>query len=138
MKRSNTARLAAPIAFIASVALALTLLASCSSNDETAYVEREVEELYNEAMDSLLAGDFTDAAAGFDEVERQHPYSMWATRAQVMAAFAYYQANLYDDAIAAAGRFIELHPGHRDVAYGYYLVALCHYEQISDVAATRR
>ena len=138
MKRSNTARPAAPIAFIASVALALTLLASCSSNDETAYVEREVEELYNEAMDSLLAGDFTDAAAGFDEVERQHPYSMWATRAQIMAAFAYYQANLYDDAIAAAGRFIELHPGHRDVAYGYYLVALCHYEQISDVGRDQK
>ncbi len=134
MKRSNVAKPATPIAFLASVALALTLLTSCSSNDETPYVERGVEELYNEAMDSLLAGDVAEAAAGFDEVERQHPYSMWATRAQIMAAFAYYQANLYDDSIIAASRFIELHPGHRDVAYGYYLIALCYYEQISDVS----
>ena len=110
----------------------LALLAGCATEEEV-YVERSVEELYNEAMDSLLDDDFEAAAAGFAEVERQHPYSVWATRAQIMSAFVYYQGNLYDEAIAAAERFVELHPGHRDAAYGYYLIAMSHYEQISDV-----
>ena len=112
---------------------ALVLLAGCASDDEPAYVETPVETLYGEAMDALEERDFVVAAEGFDEVDRQHPYSTWSTRAQMMAAFSYYQANLYDDAIIAARRFIELHPGHRDVAYVYYLVAMCHYEQITSV-----
>ena len=116
----------------ASIVLALALLVGCATEEEV-YVERSVEELYNEAMDSLLDDDFEAAASGFAEVERQHPYSVWATRAQIMSAFVYYQGNLYDEAIAAAKRFVELHPGHRDAAYGYYLIAMSHYEQISDV-----
>lgn len=112
--------------------LALVLVA-CAGAGEDTYVERPVEELYNEALDLLLAGNNELAATAFDEVERQHPYSTWATRAQLMAAFAYYQANAYDEAIIAGERFIELHPGHPNVAYVYYLVALCYYERISDV-----
>ena len=50
-----------------------------------------------------------------------------------MAAYAYYRDNKYDEAIGALDRFIQLHPGNRDVAYAYYLKALCYYEQIADV-----
>jgi outer membrane protein assembly factor BamD len=55
-----------------------------------------------------------------------------------MAAFSYYQSNKYDDAIIALDRFIQLHPGHRDIPYAYYLKALCFYEQISDVGRDQR
>ena len=58
------------------------LLSACAS-DEEVYVERPVDELYNSAMDLLLDGSFTAAAEEFDEVERQHPYSVWATKAQL-------------------------------------------------------
>ncbi|MDP7641813.1 MAG: outer membrane protein assembly factor BamD, partial [Alphaproteobacteria bacterium] len=108
-------------------------LAACA-DDEDVYNEQPVEDLYNDAMDELLDGSFIDAAKGFDEVERQHPYSVWATRAQIMAAYAYYENNDYDESIISTGRFIKLHPGHRDVAYAYYLNAVSYYEQISDVA----
>jgi outer membrane protein assembly factor BamD len=114
-------------------ACALALLVSACGDEENFYVERPVEELYNGAMDDLLDESFTEAAQGFDEVERQHPYSVWATRAQIMAAYAYYRNNDYDETIISAGRFINLHPGHRDVAYAYYLSAVSYYEQISDV-----
>ncbi len=96
-------------------------------------MERPVEELYNSSMDALLQGDFGVAAARFDEVERQHPYSVWATKAQLMGAYAHYQADEHDEAIAALERYIELHPGNPDVAYAYYLTAVSYYEQISDV-----
>lgn len=89
--------------------------------------------LYNKGLDNLNKGYYRTAAKNFDEVERQHPYSVWATRAMLMSAYAQYMRNSYDDAINAAQRFITLHPGHKDAAYAYYLVALSYYEQIADV-----
>lgn len=114
------------------------LLTACSGDDEPEYIERPVEELYNSAMNALVANDFKEAARLFDEVERQHPYSVWASKAQLMAAFSYYQDNAYDDAVNTLDRFIQLHPGNRDVSYAYYLKALSYYEQISDVARDQK
>jgi outer membrane protein assembly factor BamD len=115
------------------VFLLLLLVVGCSSKEPDAYVERPVEELYNQALADLNSENYLAAAQGFDEVERQHPYSVWSTKAQIMSAFAYYQSNEYDQAILAAERFIELHPGNKDVAYAYYLVAISYYEQITGV-----
>jgi outer membrane protein assembly factor BamD len=92
-----------------------------------------VAELYNSGLAELNDGSYKQAAKKFAEVERQFPYSSWATKALLMQAFANYQRNAYDDAINAANRFITLHPGHRDSAYAYYLVAISQYEQIADV-----
>ena len=115
------------------MAVAVLSLGACGAK-KAEYKERPVETLYNEAMDALLLGDFNVSTEKFDEVERQHPYSRWATKAQLMAAYSYYQQNRYDDAIVALDRFIQLHPANRDVAYAYYLKGLSYYEQISDVA----
>ncbi|GAB4189007.1 MAG: outer membrane protein assembly factor BamD [Thalassobaculales bacterium] len=112
---------------------ALALAACSSSSKDEAYVERPVEELYNRAMDTALARQFRSAAPMFDEVERQHPYSVWATKAQLMAAYSRYQSNQYDEALQGLDRFIELNPSHPDVAYAHYLRALSWYEQIIDV-----
>ena len=120
------------------VALGLLLGACASDGEEAVYVERPVEDIYNEAMNYLEAGKHSSAAASFDEVERQHPYSKWATKAQIMAAYTHYVAAKYDDAIITLDRFIDLHPGNKDVAYAYYLKGLCYYEQISDVARDQR
>lgn len=115
------------------VLLAGWLLAACGSDDEFEYVERPPEELYNSAYSQLLENNYEQAANLFDEVERQHPYSIWAPRAQLMSAFAHYQNNQYDDAINTLDRFIQLNPGSREVSYAYYLKAVSYYEQISDV-----
>ena len=108
------------------------LMSACSS-PEPEIPETPVEVLYNNAKDSLQAGETRKAAKLFDEVERQHPYSKWATQAQLMSAYSYYLVDAYDDAIPALERFIELHPGNRSTAYAFYLRALCYYEQIEDV-----
>jgi len=113
-------------------------LAGCSSKDETPYVERPVEEIYNEAYDAALGGNFKKAAPLFDEVERQHPYSVWATQAQLMSAYSQYQANKYTDAINALDRFIQLNPSNPNVDYAYYLKGLCYYEQIVDVGRDQK
>ena len=117
---------------------ACLLAASCSDDKKDTYVEKPVENLYNSAMNELLDHVYDKAAKSFDEVERQHPYSVWATKAQLMAAYALYQAGKYDESVVAADRFISLHPGHRDVAYAYYLKALDYYVQIADVARDQK
>jgi len=100
---------------------------------DVAYVARDVDTLYIAARGRLDAGDAKQAAALFDEVERQHPYSPWARRAELMSAFSYYVARDYAKSVQAAQRFLSVHPGNKDAPYAYYLVALCYYEQISDV-----
>ena len=108
-------------------------LGSAKKKGDTAYVARDVETLYTEAKERLDNGQYKIAAALFDEVERQHPYSEWARRAQVMGAFSNYMNKDYDKAIESAQRFLSIHPGNKDAPYAYYLIALCYYEQIADV-----
>ena len=115
---------------------ALATLAACSSgsaDEDIAYVARDVESLYGEAQRRLDRGNTLFAAALFDEVERQHPYSPWARRAQLMSSFCYYIARDYNKAIQNSQRFLSIHPGNKDAPYAYYLIALSYYEQISDV-----
>lgn len=109
-------------------------LSACSSNEKDApQVEEDVDLLYNKAAAALDRKEYAEATKYFEEVERQHPYSKWATQAQLMAAYAYYEGQRYDEAVIALDRFIELHPGNQDIDYAHYLKALCYYEQISDV-----
>mgnify|MGYP003673191988 FL=1 len=116
----------------------LAFVGACSSDTELPYEERPVEQIYNQAMDLLAEGSYQKAAVEFDEVERQHPYSVWARRATLMSAYANYKVNDYDNAILASQRFISLHPGSKEVSYAYYLIALCYYEQISDVGRDQK
>ena len=126
-----------PITAVVLGFLGAALLAACES-DKAVYQERSVEEIYNGAMDKLLDGNVSQAAVDFDEVERQHPYSVWARKSQLMAAYSHYLSNDYDEAIFAAQRFLQLHPGNRDAPYAYYLIAISYYEQISDVGRDQK
>jgi outer membrane protein assembly factor BamD len=111
-------------------------LAACSGDKEDKDAlppDEPVEVLYNKAADLMDHSEYHEAAKQFAEVERQHPYSRWATKAQMMEAFADYQNLDYDEAITVLNQFIELHPGSNDAAYAYYLRALCNYERIADV-----
>lgn len=110
-----------------------TLVTGCATKKEEKIPDKPVETLYSEARVALKDEKFRTAAKLFDEVERQHPYSEWATQAKLMSAYASYQAEDYTSALLTLDKFIELHPGHPDIAYAYYLRAISHYEQIVDV-----
>ena len=127
-------RLRLPILVLASLSIGLAGCGGGSKpNKDVAYVARDVDTLYMAAKQRLDDGEAKQAAALFDEVERQHPYSPWARRAQLMGAFSYYVARDYAKSVQTAQRFLSVHPGNKDAPYAYYLVALCYYEQISDV-----
>ncbi|MEO0062429.1 MAG: outer membrane protein assembly factor BamD precursor [Pseudomonadota bacterium] len=139
IRRGMIFRSPSRIALSAALVTALSLTAGCASmggkkgGKDTAYVARDVETLYAAAKTRLDRGDLKMAAGLFDEVERQHPYSPWARRAQLMSAFTNYLDGDYNASIQTAQRFLSIHPGNRDAPYAYYLIALCYYEQISDV-----
>src|ERR1700756_1760098 len=120
------------------VAALMCVLATCGGGKKDVYVEKPVDDLYNKAMDEMVEERYATAAKTFDEVESQHPYSIWATKGQIMAAYAQYEAGNYGEAIIAADRFIQLHPGHRDIAYAYYLKAISYYVQITDVGRDQK
>jgi outer membrane protein assembly factor BamD len=130
------------IALFATAAAGIAFTAGCAGKGgkpkDTAYVAHDVDSLYIAAKTKLDHGDARDAAALFDEVERQHPYSPWARRAELMSAFSYYSAREYTKSIQSAQRFLSIHPGNKDAGYAYYLIALCYYEQISDVSRDQK
>lgn len=118
------------------VAVAALTVSACSGTkprQKLAYEERPVEALYNTGYQRLQSKRWSDAIDYFQEVERQHPYSEWSRRAILMQVYAYYQNNNYQDAIAAADRFIALFPGNPSAAYAFYMRAICNFEQIVDV-----
>ena len=125
---------------LATAALALPV-ASCAgkkAKSDTAYVARDVNTLYSLAKKSADQGNYADAAKLFDEVERQHPYSVWARRAQMMSAFSYYMAQQYSDSISSSQRFLTIHPGNSDAPYANYLIAMSYYQQIADVTRDQK
>ncbi|MCM8731488.1 outer membrane protein assembly factor BamD [Hephaestia sp. GCM10023244] len=132
--------LARPLALTLIVALALPI-AGCARNRTKAdipYVARDVGTLYTTARERLDRDQYKQAAQLFAEVERQHPYSVWARRAQLMSAFSYYLDRDYTNSLQAAQRFLSIHPGSPDAPYAYYLIALDYYEQISDVTRDQK
>jgi outer membrane protein assembly factor BamD len=131
-----------PLLLAALTAVVLVPLAGCAHNskkkDDTRFIARDVDTLYNLARDRLDKRQYKIAAQLFDEVERQHPYSVWARRAELMSAYCYYLARDYTTSIASAQRFLSIHPGNRDAPYAYYLIAMDYYEQINDVTRDQK
>lgn len=138
MRTVSTRASALLLVALAGVGLSACARGGAGAGRDLPYVARDVGTLYTAAKDRLDRHQYKVAAALFDEVERQHPYSVWARRAQLMGAFSYYLDADYTKAIAGAQRFLSVHPGNRDAPYAYYLIALSYYEQISDVTRDQK
>jgi outer membrane protein assembly factor BamD len=125
------------IARFALVALVFGLGACSSSDKNDPYLTGvnlpPADQLYAHGVDQVQKQHYDDAVKTFDAVEQNYPYSTWASHAQLMHGYAQYKQQNYDEAIDALSRFIALHPENSDIAYAYYLKALCYYEQIDDV-----
>ena len=125
---------------VAACALVLPLGACAGKKikGDTAYVARDVNTLYGLARERMTQRRYDESAALFAEVERQHPYSVWARRAQLMGAYSYYMAQKYTDTISASQRFLTIHPGNEHAPYASYLIAMSYYQQIADVTRDQK
>lgn len=121
---------------------ACLMLAACGNpdddTDKIAEKNEPVDTLYDKAQTTFKAHNYKQATEDFEEVERQHPYSEWAARGQIMAAYSAYLGGQFDDALVILDRFEKLHPTHSSTPYAYYLTALCYYTQISDVGRDQK
>lgn len=127
-----------PLIVLPLAALAVTACSNSRRDQELAYVERPVEQLYARATDELDQRDFETAILLFNEVERQHPYSEWARRSSLMSAFSSYQSRRYEDAIATSQRYLALNPAGLGAEYAYYLIAVSYFDQIIDVGRDQK
>ncbi|HXF89252.1 MAG TPA: outer membrane protein assembly factor BamD [Xanthobacteraceae bacterium] len=126
------------LARFCAVCLIAIPLAACANlfggEKDTLPPDEPADKLYNEGLYLLNEKtDYRGATKKFEEVERQHPYSDWARKALIMAAFSNYQAREYEEAIAAAKRYVTLHPGSPDAAYAQFIIGSAYFEQIPDV-----
>ncbi|HKM64908.1 MAG TPA: outer membrane protein assembly factor BamD [Acidisphaera sp.] len=140
MTRSIPARPRVRFTATPALLLACTMLSGCgwfSGSDDSASKNDPskipVEDLYNNGIDALHGDRYAAAIKQFDAVEQNYPYSSWATNSQLMQGFSQYKSEHYTEAIGTLDHFIQLHPASRDIAYAYYLRALCYYEQIADI-----
>ncbi len=104
-----------------------------SRNATVPLEEQDALTIYQQGEAELENGRPDRAAALFIEVERLHPYSEWASRGLIMAAFAYHEDEDYENARIAAQRYLDFYPGEEDAAYAQYLLALSYYDQIDEV-----
>jgi outer membrane protein assembly factor BamD len=115
------------------VAAAVAALGGCASNDAAKALNPDPpEKIYAEADALLSKGSYSDAARKFEDVDRYHPYSPEARRAIVMAAYAYYKAGKYQEAIESAKRYTTLHPGTKDAALAHHIIASANFDEIRD------
>ncbi len=85
------------------------------------------QRLYAMAKSELSEGNYERAIQLFERLEARYPFGPYAQQAQLEVAYAYYKDNEPASAIAAADRFIKLHPNHPHVDYAYYLKGLANF-----------
>ena len=123
--------------FLISILIFIGLI-SCSEKEEKISIikednlEMQMIEAYYEGLEEFNKGDIFFAAKKFNEVELLYPQSIWAPRSILMAAYAYYSQLYYADAIFELERFLDKYNNHPNKDYAYYLLGICHYNQIVD------
>ena len=121
-----------------SLLIIFVIIIACSKKEEQITtlnkksLDDQMIEVYNQAMEEFQKGDVIYAGKKFSEAELIYPQSIWAPRAVLMSAYGFYSQGYYKDAINDLERFLIKYKFHPQSDYAYYLLALCHYDQIVD------
>ena len=121
-----------------SLLIIFIIIIACSKKEEQITtlnkksLDDQMIEVYNQAMEEFQKGDVIYAGKKFSEAELLYPQSIWAPRAVLMSAYGFYSQGYYRDAINDLERFLIKYKFHPQTDYAYYLLALCHYDQIID------
>lgn len=144
VKKTDSARKSRALLTVVAAGILPAFAAGCmSGNDDinlATYVEQTdpADQLYNQGLANLNSGRLKEASRKFDAVDRQHPYSEYARKSMVMAAFTNYRQGNYQDAINAGQRYVAMYPTSEDAAYAQYIVGLSYFRQIRDVTQDQK
>ena len=123
-------------------ALLLSGCASTSIDATQALNPDPPSKMFADADAMMSKGDYEGAAAKFEGVDREHPYSQEARRSIVMAAYAYYKAGKSPEAIASAERYVALHPGTKEAPLAHHIIASAYFDDMKgpnrDQSAARK
>ena len=113
----------------------LIALSSCSKKDELIYKPSEKinpYEVYEEGLEAFDNNNFFFANKKFSEAELNFLDVELAAKSAIMSSFSLYGINFYDEAEENLERYLKTYPSDKNVIYAHYLLAIIHYEQISD------
>lgn len=117
--------------------VAMLALAGCKSSEVSSsdFVDDIVpaDELYNQALSSMDAGNLGRAQKKLEQLDKQHPYSEYSRKALIMQTFISYRQQKYEETTQFGKRYVSLYPGDRDAAYAQYLVGMAYHRQIPEV-----
>ena len=136
-KTSKGGLLKAPLFCVA----AALLLSACSKDqDINAFVEPTVpaDQLYNEALANIDAGDSVQAKRKLQKLDRQHPFSKFARQSGVMSTYLAYRGGNYTEAVTNGKRFVGLYPSHEEAPYVQYLIGMSHHKRLVDVTRDQK
>ena len=118
--------------FLAATALLLatTLLAGCGFFGDKLDAKKNwsVEEFYKNAREELDSGNYAGAVKAYEALEAKYPFGRYAQQSQLDIAYAYYKEGETAQAVAAADRFLKLHPNHPNADYALYIKALAYFK----------
>jgi outer membrane protein assembly factor BamD len=111
-------------------ALLMIFLWACSTDKPEGKSEAEI--LYKEAEELMKADRFILATEKLNLIKTQHPYSFYATPAELLQADILYEQENYIEAAAAYLLFRDFHPRHEKIPYVVFKIADSYYKQIPD------
>ena len=109
-------------------------LSSCSNNKDVVLDTntKDPYKLYQEGYDAFAVGDYFFANKKFSEAELNFKQVEFAAKSSIMSSYALYGINFYPEALENLERFLKKYPADKNVIYAHYLIAIIHFEQISD------
>ena len=109
-------------------------LISCSKKDVLYEPKPKVDpyQLYKEGLEAFEKADYFYAEKKFTEAELNFEVVDFAAKSAIMSSYSFYGINFYSDALANLERYLKKYPADNNVMYAHYLIAIIHYEQITD------
>ena len=118
--------------------LFILILISCASREKAEPVTPAMQEkeIYDTAQERIKSGNYSMAINSLEMLERRFPFGKYAEQAQAELIYAYYENGLFDASVAAAERFISLHPRHPNTDYAYYMKGLAKFSKEKELLST--
>ena len=111
-------------------------LLSCAGNKDIEYQSKkdkvDPHKLYEEGFDAFEKREYFYAEKKFSEAELNFKVVEFAAKSAVMSSYSLYGINFYNDALENLERYLKKYPADKNVMYAHYLIALIHYERMSD------
>lgn len=107
-------------ALIVTLAIGALTLGGCAGT-KTEPADQSVAELYDHARESLRNGNYSESVNRFESLIARYPFEGYAVQSQLMIIYSHHLARQHQSAVAAADRFIRMHPRNEHVAYALYM-----------------